>query len=398
MKPISRIASAVRASTTLAVDNLAKSMKAEGIDVIGFGAGEPDFDTPEHIKQAGLAAISANQTRYTPSSGTVALRKGICERIKADTGVEYEPSQIVVSSGAKHCIYAALSVLLNPGDEVILPAPYWVSYYEEILMCGGVPVIVNTTEDEGYRLPPERLEAAITDKTKCVIINNPSNPTGMMYTRDELKTFADICVKNDIYIISDEIYCSLVYDDNKFTSMASLGDEIREHTILINGVSKTYAMTGWRIGYLAANKEIAGVMANFLSHSTGNPCSVAQAAALEALTGPQDQVEVMRREFEKRREYILSRIETIEGLSCHKPEGAFYVMLNISHYLGRRSGDVVLNDADDFSSELLKKGLVAVVSGVGFGAPEYVRWSYATSRENICKGFDRLEKFLAELK
>ena len=265
MKELSRLAQAVQASTTMAIDSMFKQMKADGIDVIGFGAGEPDFNTPDEIKAAGIAAIEENFTRYTPAAGTVDLRKAVCERMKADCGIDYTPSQVVVSSGAKHLVYLALRVLVNPGDEVILPAPFWVSYIELIKMVGGVPVVVNATEAEHFKLSAEKLAAAVTPKTKAVILNNPSNPTGMMYSREELEAIAKVCVEHEVYVISDEIYYGLVYDGKSFTSFASLSPQVRDLTVLVNGVSKSYAMTGWRIGYACANDKIAKVMSNYVS-------------------------------------------------------------------------------------------------------------------------------------
>ena len=394
MKELSRIAEAVRASTTLEIDALYKKMKADGIDVIGFGAGEPDFDTPENIKEAGIAAIRANKTRYTPSAGILELREAACVRLKEDCGLEYQPSQIVAASGAKHNIYIALCCLVNPGDEVILPAPYWVSYEELIRMAGGVPVIVTATEENGFKMTAEQLEAAITPKTKALILNNPSNPTGMMYTEADLRKIAEVCLKHDLYVIADEIYYSLVYDGAQFTSFAALGEEIKERTILVNGVSKSYAMTGWRIGYAAANEHLAKVMGNYLSHSTGAPSSIAQWAAVDALAGPQGGINDMRAAFEARRNYIVERMNTIEGVSCIKPQGAFYVMMNLEQLIGKELYGVTIRNGDDFADLFLKKGLVAVVPCSGFGAPNFVRWSYATSMENIKEGLDRLEKFL----
>ncbi len=394
MKKLSEIASEVQASSTMAIDALAKQMKADGIDVIGFGAGEPDFNTPDHIKEAANKAIADNFTRYTPASGTVALKQAICDRMKLDCGLDYAPSQVVVSSGAKHCVYITLRALVDPGDEVILPAPFWVSYLELIKMVGGSPVIVTAGEDAGFKMTAQQLSAAITPKTKAIILNNPSNPTGMVYSKEELEGIARVCVDNDIYIISDEIYYSLLYDGTHFTSMASLGEEVKERTILINGVSKAYAMTGWRIGYAISNPKVAKVMSNFLSHSTGSPSSISQAASLAALVGPQESVETMRQAFEERRNYIVDRINHIDGVSCIKPEGAFYMMMNIERLLGRTIHGELIQSSDDFSTAFLKHGLVATVPGSGFGAPHFVRWSYATSMDNIEKGLDRLETFL----
>ena len=394
MKELSRIATEVRASTTMAIDAMFKQMKADGIDVIGFGAGEPDFNTPDEIKAAGIAAIEQNVTRYTPAAGTVELCQAVCGRMKADYGLEYKPSQVVVSSGAKHLVYLALRALVNPGDEVILPAPYWVSYYELIKMVGGVPVVVTATEAEHFKLTAEKLSAAITPKTKAIMLNNPSNPTGMMYSREELEALAAVCTKADIYVISDEIYACLVYDGGEFTSFAALSEDAKERTILINGVSKAYAMTGWRIGYACANDQIAKVMANYVSHSTGSPVAISQKASVAALTGSQEKVETMRQAFEERRNYIVERMNAIPGVSCIKPEGAFYVMMNLEKLIGKTIHGVEITDDDVFADAFLKYGLVAVVPGSGFGAPNFVRWSYATSMDNIKEGLNRLEKFL----
>ena len=395
MKELSYLASQVQASSTMAMDALAKQMKADGVDVIGFGAGEPDFNTPDHIKAAAVQAIADNMTRYTPASGTPALKQAVCARMKADCGLDYQPSQVVVTSGAKHCVYIALRALVNPGDEVILPAPFWVSYLELIKMVGAEPVVVTAEETADFKLTASQLREAITPKTKAIILNNPSNPTGMVYSREELLELAQVCVDRDVYIISDEIYYSLLYDEVEFTSVASLGEEIKKHTILINGVSKSYAMTGWRIGYILAEEAVAKVMSNYLSHSTGSPCAISQAASVAALTGPQDEVEVMRQAFEARRNYIVSRLNQIDGVSCIKPEGAFYVMMNIEQLLGKTICGEAIHSSDDFCSAFLKHGLVATVPCSGFGAPNFVRWSYVTSLENIQKGLDRLERFLA---
>ena len=396
MKELSRIAESVQASTTMAIDSLFKQMKADGVDVIGFGAGEPDFHTPDEIKAAGIQAIEQNVTRYTPAAGTVELRQAVCDRIAADCGVQYRPNQVVVTSGAKHAVYLALRALVNPGDEVILPAPYWVSYIELIRMVGGVPVVVTATEAEHFKLSKEKLAAAITPKTKALILNNPSNPTGMAYSREELEGIAQVCVENEAYVISDEIYYGLLYDGREFTSFASLSPEAKELTILINGVSKSYAMTGWRIGYACANDRIAKVMANYVSHSTGSPVAISQKAAAVALSGHQEKIEEMRKAFEERRNYLVERMNRIPGVSCLCPEGAFYVMMNLEQLIGKTIQGVEITDDDVFADAFLKKGLVAVVPGAGFGAKNFVRWSYATSMDNIREGLDRLERFLAE--
>ena len=396
MKPVSKIAEAVRASTTLAVDSLAKQMKADGLDVVGFGTGEPDFNTPDNINMAAVKAICDGKTKYTPAAGIIPLRKAIAQKLKDDCGVDYDYTQIVVASGAKHSVYIALAAITNPGDEIIIPAPFWVSYYEMVRMVGGTPVIVAAGEEQDFKITAEQLEAAITDKTKCLMLNNPSNPTGMIYSKDELQAIADVCVKHDLYILADEIYYQLIYDGMEFTSIASLGEEVKERTLLINGVSKSYAMTGWRVGYCAANKTLAKIMSNFLSHSTGAPSTISQWASVEALTGPQESIEAMRLAFLERRDYIVKRINEIPGVSCIKPNGAFYVMMNMEKLVGKTLGGKLIENDDDFAVALLEKALVAVVPCSGFGMKNFVRWSYAASMENIEKGLDRLEKFITE--
>ena len=396
MKPVSKIAEAVRASTTLAVDSLAKQMKADGLDVVGFGTGEPDFNTPDNINMAGIRAICDGKTKYTPAAGIIPLRKAIAQRLKEDCGVDYDYTQIVVASGAKHSVYIALAAITNPGDEIIIPAPFWVSYYEMVRMVGGTPVIVEAGEEQNFKITAEQLEAAITDKTKCLMLNNPSNPTGMIYSKDELSAIGEVCVKHDLYILADEIYYQLIYDGIEFTSIASLGEDVKERTLLINGVSKSYAMTGWRVGYCAANKTLAKIMSNFLSHSTGAPSTISQWASVEALTGPQEGIEAMRLAFLERRDYIVKRINCIPGVSCIVPNGAFYVMMNIEKLVGKTLGGKLIENDDDFAVALLEKALVAVVPCSGFGMKNFVRWSYAASMENIEKGLDRLEKFVTE--
>ena len=394
MKELSVRATAVHESSTLAVDSLAKKLKAEGKPVVSFGTGEPDFDTPENIKAAAVQAIKAGQTKYTPAAGLVPLRHAIAKRLLADTGVEYEDAQIVVASGAKHSIFIALMCMLNPGDEVIVPAPYWVTYTESVAMAGGVPVVVDCSEASGFKMTPQQLEAAITPNTTLLILNNPSNPTGMFYDKAELQALADVCVKHDLYIISDEIYYGLLYDGKEFTSVATLGEDIKERTVIVNGVSKSYAMTGWRIGYTASNKKLAKIMANFLSHSTSAPSTISQYAAIEALTGDQSSIKIMHDEFERRRDYIVERMNKIDGVSCIKPDGAFYVMMNMEKLVGRTLGGRLIENGDDFAMAFLESANVAVVPCSGFGAPMFVRWTYAASMENIKEGLDRLEKFL----
>ena len=391
---LSRKALQVSASPTLAIDAKFKAMKAEGIDVIGFGCGEPDFDTPDNIKAAAIKAIEEGQTKYTPASGTLALKQAICDKLKRDNGLDYKPSNIVVSNGAKHSLLNAFNAIINPGDEIIVPAPYWVSYTEMIKMADGVPVIIETKEDDDFKFTAQQLRDAITPKTKALVLNSPSNPTGMLYGEAELREIAEIAVENDIFVVADEIYEKLIYDGKQHVSIASFNDEIKDRTIIINGVSKSYAMTGWRIGFTAANEAVTKAMANMQSHAASNPSSISQAAALEAYNGEQETVEEMRKVFEERRNYMVDRINSIAGVSCRKPEGAFYVMMNIKEVFGREICGKVINSSDDFCEVLLENSLVALVPGSGFGIEGYVRWYYATSMENIEKGLDRLEEFL----
>ncbi len=393
MKPLSQIASNIQPSATLAISQLSAELKAQGVDVAGFGAGEPDFNTPENVKEAGIRAIQENHTCYTTTSGIMRLREAICKYMSETFHVEYTPKQICVSSGAKHILYVALRVLLNPGDEVILPAPYWVTYEEAIKMCGAVPVIVKTTEESGFKLNAEMLQSAVTDRTKLFILTNPSNPTGMLYSEEELRALADVIVKNDLYLISDEIYATLVYKGT-FVSAAAISEELKARTILINGVSKTYSMTGWRIGFAAGDEGIIKMMGTYLSHSTGNACNIAQRAAAEAYSGDQSAAEAMKAEFDRRRRYFVERVSHMEKVSCLDPDGAFYIFMNVSKTFGTTLCGEKINSASDFAQALLKKGLVATVPGEAFGDNRYVRWSYATDMETIRKGLDRLERFL----
>lgn len=394
LKPISKIASKVQASTTLQIDAMFKDMKANGVDVVGFGAGEPDFPTPEHIKQAGILAIENNQTKYTPASGLLALKQAVCYRLKEDNGLEYAPSQICVASGAKHAVFIALMVLCDPEDEVVIAAPYWVSYSEMVKQTGATPVIVAASEAQDFKITADQLEQAITPKTKVFMLNSPSNPTGMVYTKEELQAIADVCVKHNIYVIADDIYCNLVYDDLEYHSIASLNEEIKRRCIVINGVSKSYAMTGWRIGYAAATPEVARAMGNYLSHSTSAPSTVSQYAAIEALNGPQEDIEEMRKAFQQRRDHLVERMNRIDGVSCIKPQGAFYVMMNMQSFIGKQMYGQTIHSDDDFAKLFLEKGLVATVPCSAFAAPGFIRWSYATSMQEIDKGLDRLEAFI----
>lgn len=394
LKPISKVAAQVQASTTLVIDSMFKDMKAAGEDVVGFGAGEPDFPTPEHIKQAGISAIEGNKTKYTPAAGMMELRKAACYRLEQDFGLKYEPQSVVVASGAKHAIYIALMVLCDPDDEVVIAAPYWLSYSEMVKQASAVPVIVAAGEDQHFKITAEQLENAITDKTKVFMLNSPSNPTGMVYSREELEAIAEVCVRHNIYVIADDIYANLVYDGIEYTSIAALGEEIKRRCIVINGVSKSYAMTGWRIGYACAEPFIAKAMSNYLSHSTSAPSTISQVAAIEALKGPQEDIEEMRKAFEARRDHLVERMNKIEGISCIKPQGAFYVMMNMKSFIGKTMYGEVINNDGDFARLFLEKGKVATVPCESFAAPGFIRWSYAISMTDIDKGLDRLEQFI----
>jgi len=395
---LSRKHSDITASLTLEIDAKAKKMKAQGIDVIGFGAGEPDFDTPSFIIEAAKEALDKGYTKYTPSSGIMELKEAICEKLKRDNNLDYEPNEILISNGAKHSLYNIFQAILNPGDEVIIPSPYWVSYPEMVKMADGVPVFVNTLDEHGFRIDIEHLERIITDKTKALIINSPNNPCGCVYDREQLEAIAKLAVEQDFFVVSDEIYDELLYDGAEHISIASLNPEIKERTLLVNGMSKAYAMTGWRIGYAAGNKEIIRVMSNIQSHSTSNPNSIAQYASLAALKGPKDIIKEMVCTFDERRKFMVNRINSIDMISCTRPQGAFYVMLNIKNVIGRTYNGRIIKGSLDFTDALLEAQKVAVVPGIAFGADGYVRLSYATSKENIEKGLNRIEKFIKELK
>ncbi|MEA4853764.1 MAG: pyridoxal phosphate-dependent aminotransferase [Christensenella sp.] len=394
---LSKKALAISPSLTLKITAMAKDMKARGLDVVGFGAGEPDFDTPQHIKNAASEAMRIGMTKYTPASGTLELKKAICAHLKKENGLIYDPAQIVVSNGAKHSLFNAFQAILNPGDEVIVVSPYWLTYPELIKMADGVPVYVEALESNNFEPKAEDIEAAVTKKTKAIIVNNPSNPCGCIYTRKTLEGIAAIAKKYDFFIISDEIYGQLVYDGKKHTSIAGLNEDAYERTILVNGLSKTYAMTGWRIGYTASIPEIAKVMGSYQSHATSNPCSIAQFAGVEALTGSQEEIEKMREEFDERRKMMVRMINGIDGVSCTTPMGAFYVMMNIAGLKGRSIDGKKIGNSIDFAEQLLEKKLTAVVPGAAFGSDDFVRLSYAISRENIKKGIDRIAEFVAML-
>jgi aspartate aminotransferase len=385
---ISSRAAQLTPSLTLTIDSKAKAMKSEGLDVCGFGAGEPDFDTPEHIKAAAVAALEAGFTKYTPSSGIPELRQAISEKFATDNLLEYRPSQVIVSNGAKHACYNAILATCQPGDEVIIPSPYWVSYPDMVRLAGAEPVIVPTTERNAWKLTAENFENAMTPRTKMLIINSPCNPTGSVYTREELQAIVEVAAEEDISILSDEIYEKLVYDDTKHVSIASLSKEAYDLTITVNGFSKSYAMTGWRLGYLGAPEAIAKAVDSIQSHSTSNPCSFAQKGAVAALKGDQQPLADMRDEFDMRRNYMFDRISKIPNITAVKPLGAFYVLVNISQ-LGLTS--------QNFADRLLSKANVAVIPGAAFGDDRTIRLSYATSIDVIKKGLDRFQDFCRTL-
>ena len=385
---ISARAAQLSPSLTLSIDSKAKAMKAEGIDVCGFGAGEPDFDTPEHIKQAAIAALEGGFTKYTPSAGLPELRQAIAEKLEADNGLSYRPSQVVVSSGAKHSCYNAILATCQPGDEVLIPSPYWVSYPDMVRLAGAEPVIVPTSERNGWKMRASDFENAMTPRTKMVILNSPGNPTGSVYTREELEGIVEVAAEEDIYILSDEIYEKLVYDDTKHVSIGSISKEAYDLTITVNGFSKAYAMTGWRLGYLAAPEAVAKAVDNIQSHSTSHPCSFAQKGAYAALKGDQQGLADMRDEFAMRRDYMHDRITKIPNITAVKPQGAFYILVNVSQ-LGLSS--------QNFADRLLSKANVAVVPGAAFGDDRTVRLSYATSIDIIKKGLDRFQDFCRTL-
>ena len=395
---IAQRAKAIKPSPTLAMAAKAKAMKAQGIDVVDFGVGEPDFDTPENVKQAGIKAIQSGCTKYTPAGGTDELKDAVVDKLKKDNGLVYERSQVLISCGAKHSLYNIAEALFDPGDEVIIPSPYWVSYPDQVILNDAVPVIVETTEQEGFRISAAKLEKAITKRTKAFILNSPSNPTGLAYDRKTLEEIAAVAVKHRIYVISDEIYEKLVYDGFTHTSIASLNPEIKELTIVVNGVSKSHAMTGWRIGFAAGPTDVIKAMANIQSQSTSNPASISQKAALEALRGPQDFLPVMNAEFDKRRKYMVERLNKMKGVSCTLPVGAFYAFPNVSKLYGRSAGGKTVKNSADLAAYLLETAKVALVSGDSFGADAYIRLSYATSMEIIKKGMDRIEEAVNALK
>ena len=397
MSILSNRAKSLKPSPTLAINAKAKSMQAQGIHVISFGAGEPDFDTPQNIKQAAKKAIDDGFTKYTPVGGTDDLKDAIIKKFQRDNGLTYKRSEIIVSCGGKHSFYNLAQAIFDQGDEVIVPAPYWVSYPPMVALANGTPVIVETTEKNEFKITPDELKKAITPKTKALIINSPSNPTGSAYTKKELEKIAEIAISKNFFVISDEIYEKIVYDGFEFTGIASLSEEIKKKTIIVHGVAKTYAMTGWRIGYTAGSEEIIAAMSNIQSQSTSNPTSISQKASIEALIGPQNEVEKMVSAFAQRRNYIVDRLNKIPGVSCYKPMGSFYVFPNFSYYYGKSYQGKKIENSTHLADFFLDVAKVAVVPGVEFGADPFERLSYATSMEDIKEGLNRIEEALKKL-
>jgi aspartate aminotransferase len=391
---LSKKAKQISPSLTLDITAKAKKMKAEGIDVIGFGAGEPDFNTPQNIRDAAIRAIQEGMTKYTPTSGIIELKQAIIQKFVRENNLTYDTSQIIVSAGAKQCLANVFQAILNPGDEVLLGVPYWVSYPELVKLADGEPIYILTEEINEFKLTIENLNKAVTPKTKAIVLNSPNNPTGTVYSKKELIEIADFAKENNLIIISDEIYEKLLYGNAGHISIATLSEDAYNRTIVINGVSKAYAMTGWRIGYAAGSKEIIALMTNIQSHTTANPNSIAQYASVEALNGKQDDVHIMIEQFKLRRDYMVERINNIESLSCIKPEGSFYVMVNISKVLNKSMDGEDISSSLIFSDLLLKKEKVAVIPGIAFGVDNFIRISYATSMENIKNGIDRIERFV----
>jgi len=384
-------------SITLAITAKAKEMKAEGKDVVGFGAGEPDFNTPQNIIDACKKALDEGKTKYVPASGINELKDAVVNKFKRDNGLNYERSQIIISTGGKQCLFNTLMALTNPGDEILIAKPYWVSYPDLIALSGGNCVVVETREEEDYKFTLESLEASVTPKTKAIIVNSPNNPTGTVYSREELQSIADFCKKHDIFIISDEIYEPLIYGEEKHISIASLSEDAYKRTVVVNALSKAYAMTGWRLGYAAGPKDLIKILGNIQSHTTSNSTSFVQYAAVEALNGDQSFIPLMNEEFRLRRDYMIERADKIKGLDYIYPKGAFYLMLDVRYFIGKHFRGNTIKSSLDLADMLLSEYLVAVVPGSGFGLEGFLRLSYAINRDAIKKGFDRIEEFLAEI-
>lgn len=394
---LARRVSEIEESATLAISEKAAKLRAQGMDVLSLSAGEPDFDTPEHVKQAAVEAIRKGRTKYTASSGILPLRQAVAKKYHSEYGLSYDPSEVLVSTGCKHSIYNALHALLEPGDECLIPAPYWVSYPEMVKTTGAKPVILPTEESEGFKLRPETLRAAITPRTRALILCSPSNPTGLVYAEEELRAMAAVLGKSDLWVVSDEVYEKMVYGAARHVSIATLGPEMRGRTIVVNACSKTYAMTGWRMGFMVGPKEAIAGAAKIQSQSTSNPTSVSQYAALAALEGDQSCVGVMREEYARRREFVLRRLRAIPGVTCLEPWGAFYAFPNVSALYGRRCRGREIRTSADFGEALLEHAHVAVVPGGPFGSDRHVRISYAASIEALGRALDRIERFVKEL-
>lgn len=394
---LSNKAKAVKPSSTLAITAKAKELKAKGIDVVGFGAGEPDFNTPDNINNAAIQAIRDGFTKYTPASGIMELKEAISQKFKTFNHLNYSPEQIVISNGGKHSLINVFSAILNPGDEVMIPAPYWLSYPEMVKLQDGIPVAVTTKKENGYKVTVEELEAAFTDKTKALVLNSPCNPTGMLYTKGELEAIAAFVVEKDIYVVADEMYEYLTYDDAEHISIGSLNDEIYARTITVSGVSKSYAMTGWRIGYTGSSLEIAKLMSSVQSHSASNPNSIAQKATVEAINGPQETIQYMKERFDERRKYMVERIAKMPYISCVEPKGAFYVFIDVSEAVAMKYKGEVVGSSAKLADIMINDFNVALIPCEDFGIENHIRLSYAISLENIEKGLDRLEAFLNSL-
>lgn len=398
MKSLSSSVLALAPSMTVAIDTKAKELQASGLDVVALGAGEPDFDTPEHVKEAAIASLRAGKTKYTPPTGIPELKRSVCDKLSRENGVAFAPDQIVITSGVKHAVSNVLQTLLNPGDEVLIPAPYWVTYPELVKLYGGKPVFLPTSVETGYKITAEQLERAVTPRTKLFLLCNPSNPTGMVYGREELEAFAAVCVKHDLYVLSDEIYEHILYDGRKPLSIAALGPEILERTLIVNGVSKAYAMTGWRVGYFAGPRPVAKAISALQSQATHHPANVSQYGAIAALDGGLDFVRSMVTEFARRRDYVVGSLSAIPGVRIPRPEGAFYALPDVSSFYGRRTAEGrVVSNSLELCEFLLDKHLLAVVPGAAFGDDRNIRLSYATSMTNLERAMERLRVGLAEL-
>jgi len=397
MMSVSRRVAAIKPSPTLAMNAKALAMRQEGIDVISFGVGEPDFNTPKHICEAAVKAMEEGYTRYTAVGGMPELKDAVIDKFKKDNGLDYEREEVMISCGGKHVLYNLAQAFLDPGDEVIIPAPYWVSYPPIVILAGATPVIVETKESDDFKLSAEALEKAITPRTKLLVLNSPSNPTGSVYTRSELNALADVVARHDVFVVSDEIYEKLLFDDAPFQSIAQVGKVLKERTFIVNGVSKTYAMTGWRIGYVAGPRQIVAAMTKIQSQSTSNPNSIAQKAAIAALMGPQNSIHEMLEAFDERRRYLVTRLNAMPGVHCNMPRGAFYAFANFRTYFGKKCDGKTIEGSADLCEFLLTNARVAMVPGIAFGADDFIRFSYATGIDVIDEGLNRIGNAVAKL-